>query len=97
MNLKISLVNLPIIRPYISDDKSLTVIAEYYLRKNYVKDALPLFEELSVRKPDDDVLFQKIGYCKQLSDDIHGALEAYLHAEMLHTDSKWVLKRIAAC
>ncbi len=96
-SLSLDFHNLPIIRPYISDDKSLTVIAEYYLRKNYVKDALPLFEELSVRKPDDDVLFQKIGYCKQLSDDIHGALEAYLHAEMLHTDSKWVLKRIAAC
>lgn len=88
--------NLPELRPYINDDQSLTIIAEYYLRRNHLQDALVLFEELATRKPEDDVLFQKIGYCKQMSDDIQGGLEAYLHAEMLHPDSKWVLRRIAA-
>lgn len=89
--------NLPILRPYLSDDQTLLVIAEYYMRKNYLSDALPLFEELSKRNPEDDVLFQKIGYCKQMAGDMHGALDAYMHAEMLHPDSQWVLKRIAAC
>ena len=27
--------NLPILQPYVSDEESLTTIAEYYLRKNY--------------------------------------------------------------
>lgn len=89
--------NLPILRPYISDTESLTSIAEYYLHKNYFEDALVIFNQLSEIKQDDDVLYQKIGYCKQMEGDLKGALEAYLHADLLNTESKWVIRRIAGC
>jgi len=89
--------NLPILRPYISDEESLTTIAEYYLRKNYFEDALIIFNRLATIKKDSDILFQKIGYCKQMLNDIDGALDAYLHADLLNSESKWLIRRIAGC
>ncbi|WP_165154062.1 lipopolysaccharide assembly protein LapB [Parabacteroides sp. ZJ-118] len=89
--------NLPILQPYVSDEESLTTIAEYYLRRNYFLDALTIYNRLSDANQESDVLFQKIGYCKQMEGDIQGALEAYLHADLIHPDSKWVIRRIAGC
>ncbi len=43
------------------------------------------------------MLFQKIGYCKEMDGDVKGALEAYLHADLLNPKSKWALRRIAGC
>jgi tetratricopeptide (TPR) repeat protein len=89
--------NLPILRPYLSDEESLTTIAEYYLRKNYFEDALTIYNQLATTKKDIDILFQKIGYCKQMLGDIEGALDAYLHASLLNSESKWLIRRIAGC
>ncbi|WP_293670145.1 CDC27 family protein [uncultured Parabacteroides sp.] len=89
--------NLEILRPYISDKESLTTIAEYYLRKNYFSDALIIFNQLAEIDPNSDILFQKIGYCKQMEGDLDGALDAYLHADLLNSESKWVIRRIAGC
>lgn len=89
--------NLEILKPYITDEESLTSIAEYYLRKNYFNDALVIFNRLLETKQNSDILFQKIGYCKQMEGDLKGALEAYLRADLLNPDSKWVIRRIAGC
>lgn len=89
--------NLPILQPYISDEESLTTLAEYYLRKGYAEDALVIYHRLVVNHHDSDILFQKIGYCKQMQGDIPGALEAYLRADLLNPESKWVIRRIAGC
>ncbi|MDR0748423.1 MAG: hypothetical protein LBF62_02485 [Tannerellaceae bacterium] len=89
--------NLPALRPYLSDEESLTTIAEYYLRKNYFNDALTIYNQLATTKKDSDILFQKIGYCKQMLGDTGGALDAWLHAAILNLESKWVIRRIAGC
>lgn len=89
--------NLPILYPYISDPESLTAIAEYYLQKNYFADALTIFNRLEETDKANEILYQKIGYCKQMIDDVEGALAAYLQADLLRSDSKWVIRRIANC
>lgn len=89
--------NLPILQPYISDDESLTAIAEYYLRKNYFSEAQTIFNRLIITNQESDILFQKIGYCRQMNEDLNGALEAYLRADLLNPGSKWVIRRIAGC
>lgn len=89
--------NLDILQPYISDTESLTTIAEYYLHKNYFSDALTVFTRLAASDPNNEILFQKIGYCRQMEGDLDGALEAYRHADLLNTDSKWVIRKIAGC
>ena len=87
--------NLPMIKPYISDTESLNILAEYYLKKKYYEDALPLFKELAARTPTDAVLFQKIGFCLEMSEKINEALETYIHAELLDSNNKWTLRHIA--
>ncbi|MCD8042181.1 MAG: tetratricopeptide repeat protein [Tannerellaceae bacterium] len=89
--------NLEIIRPYISDEESLTTIAEYYLRKGYFEDALVIYNQLAETDKQNDVLYQKIGYCKQMTNDLQGALAAYLYADLLNPDSKWTVRKIAGC
>ncbi len=95
--LPLDLHNLPVLRPYITDDESLLTIAEYYLHKNYMTDALPLFIRLSEADPQNGILFQKTGFCRQMMGDLAGALADYLHADLLHPNSKWVIRRLAAC
>ncbi|MDR1557576.1 MAG: tetratricopeptide repeat protein [Tannerellaceae bacterium] len=89
--------NLPVLEPYLSDQESLTTIAEYYLRKNYADDALTIYTHLARTQKEDDMLFQKIGYCRQIEGDLRGALEAYLHADLLNAGSKWLIRRMAGC
>lgn len=89
--------NLPILRPYISDEKSLTTLAEFYLHKKYFDDALTIYNFLNKRSIANEMIYQKIGYCKQMNNDITGALEAYLQADLLNPNSKWCLRRIASC
>ena len=86
--------NLPVIKPYISDTESLRILAEYYLRKEYYDDALVLYNRLSENMPTDAVLFQKIGYCLEMTQSYVTALEAYLHADLLDGNSKWTLRHI---
>ena len=89
--------NLEILKPYLSDEESLMAIAEYYMRKMYYKDALTVFNQFIEKKENDDQLFQKIGYCKDMMGDTEGALDAFLRAELLNPDSRWVIRRIASC
>lgn len=89
--------NLAILKPYISDTETLTTIAEYYLRKNYFNDALVIFNKLAETEINSDILFQKIGYCMQMEGDLKGALNAYLRADLINSESKWVIRRIAGC
>lgn len=89
--------NLPIVKPFVSDSKTLMTIADYYLHKNYFQDALALFDQLAAKNSENDVLFQKLGYCRQMTDDIEGALNDYLHADLINPNSKWIIRRIAGC
>jgi Tfp pilus assembly protein PilF len=88
--------NLSILAPYLSDKESLTIIAEYYLRKKYFDEALHAFELLAEKQSPSAVLYQKTGYCKQMQGNTAEALKDYLHSDLLEPDSKWVTRRIAA-
>ena len=89
--------NLDILKPFMSGEECLRPIAELYLRKNYFGDALLVFSRLLETNPGNELLYQKIGYCKQMSNDLQGALDAYLHADLLNPGGKWLTKRIATC
>ncbi|MDR2389918.1 MAG: hypothetical protein LBD89_09080 [Tannerellaceae bacterium] len=89
--------NLPILQPYLADEETLLAIASYYLKKNHLEDAYTIYASLTGGMEDDEMLFQKIGYCLQGMGHIEGALEAYLQANDLNPKSKWLLRRIAGC
>jgi len=89
--------NLPILKPYLSDAETLISIAEFYLRKGYFENAQTIYQQLVAQDTHDEILYQKLGYCKQMSGDIEGALYEYHRSEILNPDSKWVIRRIANC
>lgn len=94
---KLDFHNLPILHSYFSDKEDLLNVAEYYLRKNYFEDALVIYERLTESFEGDDMLFQKKGYCKQMTGNYEGALEEYAKAEIIDPESKWLLRRTAQC
>jgi tetratricopeptide (TPR) repeat protein len=89
--------NLSILQPYMSDEETLMSIADFYLRKDYPDDAYMIYDTLAKTQKENDMLFQKSGYCLQMSGDIKGALNAYLHANLLNPRNKWLIRRIAKC
>lgn len=82
------------IAPLISDTDSLKKIAFFCFDKNYFREALDIFNKL-VQIDESGDLWQKIGYCRQMLDDLQGAADAYLQADLLTPDNSWILKRIA--
>ncbi|MDR1103454.1 MAG: tetratricopeptide repeat protein [Tannerella sp.] len=88
---------LPALEPYLSGAETLLSIAGLYLRKGYYEDAQTLYDRLTERDGQDEMLYQKAGYCRQMTGDWQGALAAYLRSELLNPDSKWLLRRLADC
>lgn len=83
------------IAPLISDHKSMLQIANYCFDKNFFAEALGIYRKLIADGSFESDLWQKVGYCKQMLDDLSGALEAFLQAELLSPDNPWIIKRIA--
>lgn len=83
------------IAPLISDTESMRKIARYCFDKNNFKEALDIFCRLVNLDKENNDLWQKIGYCKQMLHDLDGALEAYLQADLLKPNNSWIIKRIA--
>lgn len=94
---KLDFHNLPVLQQYFSDKNNLSNIAEYYLRKNYFVDALTVYKHLSDTFEGDEMLFQKKGYCLQMTGDYEGAISEYAKAELINPESKWLLRRTAQC
>ncbi|MDY4527481.1 MAG: tetratricopeptide repeat protein [Parabacteroides sp.] len=95
--LQLDIHNLPILQPYMSDKETLALLAESYLKKNHFEEALQIYSGMCAYATDDAILYQKIGYCKQMLNDLTGALEAYQQSDLIHSNSKWVIRRIGNC
>lgn len=83
------------IAPLISEHKSMLQIANYCFDKNFFEEALGIYQKLIADGLFESDLWQKVGYCKQMLDDLRAALEAFLQAELLSPDNSWIIKRIA--
>jgi len=83
------------IEPLISDIDSMKKIAFYCFDKNNFKEALNIFNRLIDIDEQSEDIWQKIGYCRQMLDDMDGALDAYLQADLLQPNNSWIIKRIA--
>jgi tetratricopeptide (TPR) repeat protein len=88
--------NLPVLQAYFSDRNDLMNIADHYLQKNYFDDALYLYGRLS-ESSEEEALYQKTGYCRQMTGDYERALADYAKAEIINPGSKWLLRRTAQC
>ena len=93
-NLKLNFYDKKSIAPLISDLGSMKKIASFCFGKNFFKEALDIFNRMIIIEEDGDI-WQKIGYCRQMLDDLQGALDAYIQADSYTPNNSWILKRIA--
>ena len=83
--------------PVVLQPGYLEKIALYYFEKNNFSEALRAYTMLVDTGRPKSEIWQKIGYCRQMLPDLKGALEAYLHADLIEENNSWVLHRIAHC
>ena len=76
-----------------ADDRSL---AEYFFSKEYYNDALVLYLNVIRSVNDDAELFEKAGYCYQMSGEYEKALEQYSMAAIIDPKT-WTLRKTGLC
>ncbi len=81
--------------PIISSKRNLERIALYYFDKNNFKEASEVFRKLADQGISNGEIWQKIGYCLQMTGNLNAAIKAYLKAELMDDSNTWLLKRIA--
>jgi len=89
--------NTKCLGPYLKSEKALRRIGVLYFKNNNFNQALEVQNMLIALHPTDADLHQKKGYCLQQLGQKNLALEAYLQADLIESNSIWTLKRIAAC
>ncbi|HUX97815.1 MAG TPA: hypothetical protein VMV47_18940 [Bacteroidales bacterium] len=77
-------------------DEAEAGLADYFFNKNFYDDALGLYLKEINRKPDEDTLYEKIGYCYQENANYQEALVYYRRAELINR-KPWTLKKIGLC
>lgn len=87
--------NFPIIGTMLRDDDILELIAEYYFKRGFYSDALPLLQLMAVGNEVSPSTWEKIGFCYQNQGDFSEALTAYNNASLLATSSLWLTKKLA--
>lgn len=93
--LRINFYDKKSIAPLISDIADMRQIAIYCFDKNFLAEALKVYELIALQEQDDSSTWQKIGYCRQMLDNLSGALDAYLQADLIKPDNSWTIRRIA--
>jgi len=88
---------IPLINELIKDEESLQIIGEYYFNKNHFQEAADVFTLILATNPENDMLFQKKGYCHQMTGDLQQALDYYLKAELVDANNPWIIKKLAHC
>lgn len=88
---------LPVIKDILDDKEILVLVGEFYFKREYYSEALPLLLKLADEEKQDSLLWEKIGYCHNALNNLEEALKWYKRAELIHPESKWLLKKMALC
>lgn len=92
----INLISVSALANDFDDPDLLEMVAEFYFKLGYMKDALAVFERLEEIMPGDAARFQKMGYAYECEKDWTSAIKKYKVAELLDSDNNWTLRRLAA-
>lgn len=88
-------ISLPVVGDMLSNDEMLTIAGEFYFKRGYWPQALPMFMQLAENDADNPQIWEKIGFCRQQLKNYAGALSAYEKSEFLKTPGPWLLKKLA--
>lgn len=90
-----SFIDLPVVGELMGEPEILRLVGEFYFKRGYYAESLPMLRMLADEDSDDPHLWEKIGYCLENLGDDKGALECYVKAELFNPDNLWLVKRLA--
>lgn len=91
----LSLDSLPVVGEMMAEDEILRLFGEFYFKRGFYAEALPMFVSLADDEHEDATLWEKIGLCHQSQSHFAEALEAYGKAALLKTPGPWLTSRLA--
>ncbi|MCM1369663.1 MAG: hypothetical protein NC204_04755 [Candidatus Amulumruptor caecigallinarius] len=86
---------LPVIGDICAEDDVVKLVGEFYFKRGYFKESLPLLKRLADTEHADASLWEKIGFCYQNTGNFTKALEAYDRASLYKKPGSWRLKKLA--
>ena len=87
----------PFLRPMLRLHEHRKQIADYLFTKNYLQEAIELYEEIIQAHTEDADVWQKLGFSFQKMKRYEDAVNAYRQADILKPDHVWTLKHLAQC
>lgn len=93
----LNLVTVPLLSDVFSDVDTLMLVGEFYFKHKHYADAFDIFTRLCEEVPPTAQIFQKMGYCMQMLGAVDEALKYYEQSELLNSESRWTVRRLAAC
>ncbi len=89
--------SIPMVAEAMESGDDVEPIAEFYFKRGYYADALPLLQTLAMRGMTPHV-WEKIGFClEKTKDGNQEAIEAYMKAQLFNPDSRWISRRLGIC
>ncbi len=90
--------DIPVLNVIFDSIEDVVTFAEFYFKRGYYVEALPLLERLAELSGDTPHLWEKIGFCYEKSSGRDkDAVESYMKAQLFNPDSKWISRRLALC
>lgn len=90
--------NTEIFKSLFADIDYNEILGEFYARHELYVDASQMYDnQLIASKETDVVLIRKAAYCRMKSDNIDGALELFLQADIAEDNNIWTKRKIAQC
>lgn len=97
----VDFLSLPVIGRLLEEEEILSLIGNFYFEYGYYDLALPMLERATKGGASDMQIYEKIGYCHQMTGNFAEALANYERADLFSSDatpaSTWLLRKLALC
>lgn len=89
---------IPVISEVMEMADDVATIAEFYFKRGYYQEALPLLRNVARYSAASPHVWEKIGFClEKAPNGNREAIESYMKAQLLHPDSRWIARRLGIC
>ncbi|MDE6290268.1 MAG: hypothetical protein K2M16_01930, partial [Muribaculaceae bacterium] len=89
---------IPVIGDVMESADEVAPVAEFYFKRGYYSEALPLLQTVARSAGGNPHLWEKIGFClEKAPNGNQEAIEAYMKAQLFNPDSRWLARRLGIC
>lgn len=89
---------IPVISEVMKSADDIAPIAEFYFKRGYYGEALPLLQTVARSSSASPHVWEKIGFClEKAPSGNQEAIEAYMKAQLFNPESRWIARRLGVC